>query len=72
MVTTILTRIRLRNPSWGPSLNPEKRMLVRVQLDDVLKADEMFRMLMGEKVEPRRVFIEKCGLEVKDIDVHES
>jgi DNA gyrase subunit B len=55
---------------WDTTLNPEKRTLVRVQLDDVLKADEMFRMLMGEKVEPRRVFIEKYGLEVKDIDYH--
>ena len=39
-------------------------------LDDALKADEMFRILMGEKVEPRRDFIQKHALEAKDIDLH--
>jgi DNA gyrase subunit B len=43
---------------------------MKVQLDDALKADEMFRTLMGEKVEPRREFIQKHALEVKDIDYH--
>ena len=38
--------------------------------DDALKADEMFRTLMGEKVEPRREFIQKHALEVKEIDYH--
>jgi DNA gyrase subunit B len=41
-----------------------------VRLDDALKADEMFRTLMGEKVEPRRDFIQKYGIDVKDIDYH--
>jgi DNA gyrase subunit B len=43
---------------------------MQVQLDDALKADELFRTLMGEKVEPRRDFIVKYALEVKDIDYH--
>lgn len=55
---------------WATTLDPEKRTLLRVRLDDALKADEMFRTLMGEKVEPRRDFIYKYAIEVKDIDYH--
>ena len=55
---------------WDTTLDPARRTLVRVQLDDALKADEMFRTLMGEKVEPRREFIQKHALEVKEIDYH--
>ena len=55
---------------WETTLDPDKRTLLQVQLDDALKADEMFRTLMGEKVEPRREFIQKHALEVKEIDYH--
>ncbi len=55
---------------WETTLDPAKRTLMRVQLDDALKAEEMFRVLMGDKVEPRREFIQKHALEVKDIDYH--
>jgi DNA gyrase subunit B len=55
---------------WETALDPDKRLLMKVQLDDALKADEMFRILMGEKVEPRRDFIQKYALDVKDIDYH--
>jgi DNA gyrase subunit B len=55
---------------WETTLDPQHRTLLRVQLDDALKADEMFRTLMGEKVEPRRDFIQKHALEVKDVDYH--
>ena len=55
---------------WDTTLDPTRRTLLQVQLDDALKADEMFRILMGEKVEPRRDFIQKHALEVKDIDYH--
>jgi DNA gyrase subunit B len=55
---------------WDTTLDPARRTLLRVQLDDALKADEMFRTLMGEKVEPRREFIQKHALEVKEIDYH--
>jgi DNA gyrase subunit B len=55
---------------WETTLDPSKRTLLRVQMDDAFKADEMFRTLMGEKVEPRREFIQKHALEVKDIDYH--
>jgi len=55
---------------WETTLDPAKRTLLQVQLDDALKAEEMFRVLMGDKVEPRREFIQKHALEVKDIDYH--
>jgi DNA gyrase subunit B len=55
---------------WETTLDPEKRTLMKVQLDDAQKAEEMFRILMGEKVEPRRDFIQKYALDVKDIDYH--
>ena len=52
------------------TLDPAKRTMLQVRLDDAFKADEMFRTLMGEKVEPRREFIQKHALEVKEIDYH--
>jgi DNA gyrase subunit B len=55
---------------WETTLDPQTRTLLRVQLDDALKADELFRTLMGEKVEPRKEFIQKYALEVKEIDYH--
>jgi DNA gyrase subunit B len=55
---------------WETTLDPKVRTLLQVQLEDALKADEMFRVLMGEKVEPRREFIQKHALEVKEIDYH--
>jgi DNA gyrase subunit B len=55
---------------WETTLDPARRTLIQVQMEDALKAEEMFRTLMGEKVEPRRDFIQKHALEVKDIDYH--
>ena len=55
---------------WNTTLDPDRRTLLRVHLEDALKADEMFRTLMGEKVEPRREFIQKHALEVKELDYH--
>lgn len=54
---------------WDTTLDPEKRVLLKVKLDDAIKADEMFRILMGDKVEPRREFIERHALEVRNLDV---
>ena len=51
------------------TLDPDNRTLLQVQMEDVGAADELFRCLMGEKVEPRREFIEKHALEVKNLDV---
>jgi DNA gyrase subunit B len=55
---------------WETTLDPERRTLMQVKLDDALKADEMFRTLMGEKVEPRRDFIYANAIKVKDLDYH--
>ena len=51
------------------TLDPENRTLLKVSMQDAGAADEMFRVLMGDKVEPRRDFIEKHALEVKNLDV---
>lgn len=51
------------------TLDPENRTLIKVNLDDAGAADEMFRLLMGDKVEPRREFIEKHALDVRNLDV---
>ncbi|MEX2174495.1 MAG: DNA gyrase subunit B [Pirellulaceae bacterium] len=51
------------------TLDPANRTLVRVQMQDAGAADDMFRVLMGDKVEPRREFIEKHALEVRNLDV---
>ncbi len=51
------------------TLDPENRTLVQVRMTNAADADDMFRILMGDKVEPRREFIEKHALEVKNLDV---
>jgi len=51
------------------TLDPKNRTLVKVTLTDAAAADEMFRVLMGDKVEPRREFIEKHALDVRNLDV---
>ncbi|MCL4349880.1 MAG: type IIA DNA topoisomerase subunit B [Candidatus Thermoplasmatota archaeon] len=54
---------------WETAMNPDTRKLVKVDIDSVEEADRMFSILMGEKVEPRRIFIEQNARYVKDIDV---
>ena len=51
------------------TLDPANRTLVQVTMHDLGAADEMFRVLMGDKVEPRREFIEKHALDVRNLDV---
>ena len=54
---------------WETTLNPENRNLVKIDLQDSLSANETFNVLMGEQVEPRRNFIYKNALNVKELDV---
>ena len=53
---------------WETTMDPEKRTLRRITLDDAVKADEIFTILMGEKVEPRKEFIEKNAKYVVNLD----
>lgn len=54
---------------WETTMDPEKRTLLKVMLEDAVEADAMFTVLMGEAVEPRREFIEKHAHEVKVLDI---
>jgi DNA gyrase subunit B len=54
---------------WETTMNPEGRTLLQVTLEDAIRADEIFRILMGDEVEPRRNFIETHAKEVVDLDI---
>jgi DNA gyrase subunit B len=53
---------------WSTTMNPVNRVLLKVKMDDAVEADRIFSILMGDEVEPRRIFIEKHAAEVKNLD----
>jgi DNA gyrase subunit B len=54
---------------WETTMNPDSRTVLQVKLEDAIKADEIFTMLMGDKVEPRRNFIQENYKDVRNLDV---
>ena len=54
---------------WETTMDPAKRLLMRVDVDDAAAADRVFSMLMGDAVDPRREFIEQNAKDVKFLDV---
>jgi len=54
---------------WTTTMNPDRRSLVRVTVEDAVEADNIFTILMGDKVEPRREFIQNNALEVTELDI---
>ena len=54
---------------WDTTMDPEKRILIKVTMEDAMKADEIFTILMGDDVNPRREFIEQNAKYVKNLDI---
>jgi DNA gyrase subunit B len=54
---------------WDTTMDPSRRTLLQVRVEDAVESDEIFSLLMGEAVEPRREFIERNALEVQNLDI---
>ncbi|MFD0856223.1 DNA topoisomerase IV subunit B, partial [Actinomadura adrarensis] len=57
------------NELWDTTMDPDNRVLLQVTLDDAAQADELFSVLMGEEVEPRREFIQRNAKDVRFLDI---
>ncbi len=54
---------------WETTMDPDRRKIIQIRMEDAVEAEEMFTTLMGESVEPRRKFIEENALYVTNLDV---
>ena len=54
---------------WTTTMDPERRRLLQVKIEDMVEADGIFSILMGDKVDARREFIQNNALEVEELDI---
>jgi DNA gyrase subunit B len=54
---------------WETTMDPERRKMIQVTMEDAIEAERMFTLLMGDDVDPRREYIEKHAAGVKDLDI---
>ena len=54
---------------WMTTMDPERRTILKVKLEDAVEADHIFTILMGEQVEPRKKFIQENALAVRNLDI---